>query len=156
MSIERGDIYYITNNREAVGSEQIAGRPAIVVSNDKNNEFSTVLEVVYLTSQPKTYLPTHVDITSSNRNSIALCEQVTTVSVKRVGDYIGHCDEEEMYNVDEALAISLGIESHPSLSVDKNVNKERTSLDEKQIRLEAERDFYKQMYEQMLHVVVAR
>lgn len=36
------------------GSEQHADRPAVVVSNNKNNENSNVVEVVYMTTQPKT------------------------------------------------------------------------------------------------------
>lgn len=74
--VKRGDIYYIVNNYQEEGSEQRAGRPAVVVSNDKGNQHSNVIEVVYLTTQPKTDLPTHIDIKSANRPSIALCEQI--------------------------------------------------------------------------------
>lgn len=107
---ERGNIYYITNNNSPiVGSEQASGRPAIVVSNDKNNNHSSVLEVVYLTTQPKTYLPTHVKITSSSKPSTALCEQVYSISVDRVGNWCGECTAEEMEQIDAALIISLGL-----------------------------------------------
>lgn len=74
--ILRGEIYYVRPASVNVGSEQIAGRPAIVVSNDKANQYSPVVEMVYLTTQPKGSLPTHVDITSVERPSIALCEQI--------------------------------------------------------------------------------
>ena len=60
--IKRGDIWYIESGYNTVGSEQRPGRPAIVVSNDRNNEYSSTLEVVYLTTQPKHDLPTHVTI----------------------------------------------------------------------------------------------
>ena len=56
--IKRGDIWYIESGYITVGSEQRPGRPAIVVSNDRNNEYSSTLEVVYLTTQPKHDLPT--------------------------------------------------------------------------------------------------
>ena len=56
--IKRGEIFYIS--RGAVhGSEQQADRPEVVVSNDQNNENSNTIEVVYLTTQPKTDMPTH-------------------------------------------------------------------------------------------------
>ena len=77
--IFRGEIYYVYPS-SGVGSEQSAGRPAIVVSNDKANQHSPVIEMVYLTTQPKNSLPTHVDITSAERPSIALCEQIHSVS----------------------------------------------------------------------------
>ena len=66
MGIKRGDIYYIESGYATVGSEQRPGRPAIVVSNDRNNEHSSTLEVVYLTTQPKHDLPTHVTIRSTS------------------------------------------------------------------------------------------
>lgn len=107
--IKRGDIYYIVSNYAEQGSEQRAGRPAIIVSNDKNNVHSEVVEVVYLTTRPKTDLPTHIDIRSAERPSIALCEQVNSISKERLGMYIGHCTETEKAMLDAALMISLGI-----------------------------------------------
>lgn len=44
--MKRGQIYYIESNHQEIGSEQRAGRPAVIVSNDKNNENSTTVEVV--------------------------------------------------------------------------------------------------------------
>jgi len=41
----RGDIYYV-DAYPVVGHEQQPGRPAVIVSNDKNNEHSSVLEMV--------------------------------------------------------------------------------------------------------------
>ena len=52
--MKRGQIYYIESNHQEIGSEQRAGRPAVIVSNDKNNENSTPVEVVYMTTQQKT------------------------------------------------------------------------------------------------------
>lgn len=111
MSIKRGDIYWIEQSkyRPAVGSVQNPGRPGIVVSNDANNACSPTLEVVYLTGKPKKDLPTHCTIRSAKITSIALCEQVTTVSVEQLEDYVGHCTEEEMAEVDRCIAISLGL-----------------------------------------------
>ena len=43
MNITRGDIYYV-DAIDSVGSEQRGGRPAIVVSNDKCNQHSPVVE----------------------------------------------------------------------------------------------------------------
>lgn len=106
--IRRGDIYYI-EKYPVVGSEQQAGRPAIVVSNKENNRHSNTVEVVYLTTRPKTDLPTHVHIESSAKPSTALCEQVTTVSVERLGDYAGHLTDREMTQVDIALLVSLDL-----------------------------------------------
>lgn len=109
MGIKRGDIYYIESSYSTVGSEQRPGRPAIVVSNDKNNEHSSTLEVIYLTTQPKHDLPTHVTIRSTSRESIALCEQITSVAIERFGDYHGRVTEQELERIETAMLISLGL-----------------------------------------------
>lgn len=106
--IKRGEIFYIARGATS-GSEQFADRPAVVVSNDENNKHSGVIEVAYLTTAPKTDLPTHVTIRSTGRTSTVLCEQVTSVSVDRVNKYIGQVSEQEMKNIDIALMISLAI-----------------------------------------------
>lgn len=110
MEINRGDVFYV-NRSETIGSEQRSGRPAIIVSNPECNEHSPVVEVVYLTCQYKKPMPTHVRIESIGRRSTALCEQITSVDVSRLGDYKGHLTEKEMEQVDVALMQSLGI--HP-------------------------------------------
>ena len=107
--IKRGDVYYIVKKNDVCDSEQRAGRPAVVVSNDKANEHSDVVEVVYLTSKYKKPMPTHVPVTSTSRNSIALCEQISSVSVNRLGDFLCRCTDDEMQVIDYALAISVGL-----------------------------------------------
>ena len=110
MSINRGDIFYI-HREETVGSEQHSGRPAIIVSNAECNENSSVVEIVFLTCKHKRPLPTHVKIESMGRRSTALCEQITSIDVSRLGDYKGHITDEEMHQIDMALMCSLGL--HP-------------------------------------------
>lgn len=107
--IKRGEIYYV-ESYYSVGSEQRAGRPAIIVSNNRNNECSSTVEVVYMTTQPKHDMPTHVTVHSTGRESIALCEQVHTVDVQRIGNYCGTCTEQEMQSIDIALLVSLGLD----------------------------------------------
>lgn len=108
--IRRGEIFYIGKAGATTGSEQFADRPGIVVSNDMGNEHSSMIEIVYLTTQTKTDLPTHVTIRSTGRVSTALCEQVMSVSTDRVHGYIGQCSDKEMENIDIALMISLGLD----------------------------------------------
>lgn len=108
--VKRGEIYYFTlGNLEEIGSEQKAGRPGIIVSNEMNNKHSDCLEVVMLTTKQKKSLPTHVDIDSSTYPSIALCEQIKTYSKLRMGDYLGMVTATELAEIDNALAISLSL-----------------------------------------------
>ena len=114
MNIQRGDIYYVERFGIQVGCEQQPGRPAVVVSCEENNRHSLTVEIVYMTTRHKADLPTHVLIHSAPQESTVLCEQITTVSVERLGDYIGRCTKDEMFQIDVALLASLGIKI-PSL-----------------------------------------
>lgn len=106
--VYRGEIYYI-HEAEGVGSEQIRGRPGIIISNDIGNEYAPVVIIVYLTTQEKKSLPTHVKINSAAKPSTALCEQIETIYKGRIGNYIGQITEAEQKNIDKAIAISIGI-----------------------------------------------
>ena len=147
----RGEIYFVRPATNGVGSEQNAGRPAIVVSNDKANLYSPVLEMVYLTTQPKNSLPTHVDITSVERPSIALCEQIHSVSKSRIGGFITKCTDTEMAMVDGALCVSLGIDVQTKPEQQKSVKS--ISKEEKQ-EVQCGADVWKGLYYALLDKLI--
>ena len=91
--IYRGDIFYIMQG-SYVGSEQKSGRPGVIVSNDLANKHSPNVEVVFLTSQEKKALPTHVEVIA-RVPSTALCENIQTVSKERLRDFIRSCTTSE-------------------------------------------------------------
>ena len=109
LNIRRGEIWYIKDDGRSVGTEQQNERPAIVVSNNGANKFSNTIEVVFLTTKAKASLPTHTTVTALIK-STALCEQITSVSIERLGGYIRTCTSTEMSKVDKCLLISLGLE----------------------------------------------
>ena len=69
QEFKRGDIFYVekSGSRAASGSNQPEGRPALIVSNDRFNKTSDILEVVYLTYNPRNDLPTHVTIRQNDQ-----------------------------------------------------------------------------------------
>lgn len=114
--IKRGDLYY-ADLRPIIGSEQGGVRPVLIIQNDVGNHFSPTVIAASITSrQRKHRLPTHVFFSISTEglrcNSIVLLEQVRTIDRSRLGDYIGRLDETAMEAVNEALAISIGIEQN--------------------------------------------
>lgn len=114
-NIRRGDIYYVRGCLDAVGSEQKTNgksRPAIVISNNIGNKYSKIKQVVYITTKNKNEIPTHVVINSAKYTSIAICEQIFSVSDERIEKYVGHCTEEEMEKIDKALMISIGLDEN--------------------------------------------
>ncbi|MGN0615476.1 type II toxin-antitoxin system PemK/MazF family toxin [Ruminococcus flavefaciens] len=57
-------------------------------------------------------IPTHVRLHTSRLyySSIALLEQIRTISKERLVKYIGTLSDSEMEKIDKALCISLGID----------------------------------------------
>ena len=173
VDVRRGDIFYVNKIGEnPKGSEQWADRPAVVVSNDKANQHSEIIEVVYLTGKSKTQLPTHVDVIAKIP-SIALCEQITSISKKRLGEYVKSCTTKEMREIDKALAVSLGleVEAQPEKQAKPATRSEtgqnRTAADgeecsgtpgatrsDNELRMETERDLYKKLYEDTLERLI--
>ena len=110
MEINRGEIFYIRRGGATTGSEIHPERPAVVISNKENNENSDIVEIVYMTLKPKKDLPTHVKIKATGKLSTVLCEQVSTVSTERLGEFVGKCTDAEMKDIDVALMISLQLD----------------------------------------------
>lgn len=106
-NILRGDIFWIEENKTC-GNVQMFERPVIIVSNNMNNRYSDCVEIVYLTSQKKKDLPTHVKV-MCKIPSTALCERVCTISKQNLGNFIRSCTDQEMKQVDRALKISLDL-----------------------------------------------
>ena len=109
----RGEIYFADLD-PVVGSEQGGRRPVLVIQNDVNNQYSSVLIVAAITSAPtrKKY-PIDVAITSGDAGLIegsrVLLNQVKTIDKQRLGRYVGRFDAAQMAQVDQAIMVSLGL-----------------------------------------------
>lgn len=110
--MKKGDVYFV-NLTNTGASIQTGNRPCVIVQNDKGNQSSPTTIVVPITSVIKRmYLPTHVLINDNQHlkyTSMALCEQVVTVSKSDINDYITTLDDLTMRKINSALLISLGI-----------------------------------------------
>jgi mRNA interferase MazF len=111
-SIKRGDLYYADLN-PVVGSEQGGIRPVLVIQNDVGNKYSPTIIVAAITSKSgKALLPTHCLLnadTGLDRDSVALLEQIRTIDKRRLKDYVGLLNVNDMQEVDRALAVSVGL-----------------------------------------------
>ena len=115
MIIRRGDIFY-ADLSPVVGSEQGGIRPVLIVQNDIGNKYSPTVIAAAITSQiNKAKMPTHIEIDAVDyglaKDSVILMEQIRTIDKKRLREKIGHLDESVMQRVNDALAISFGIEN---------------------------------------------
>ena len=100
---------------------QSGRRPVLVISNDLNNRYGTILTVIPFTGSPKRLdMPTHVVVVPSDvRNgyqpseiyaSTLLCEQVTVLDKTRLVGYVGTVvNPDLMARVEVALLAQVGI-----------------------------------------------
>ena len=109
--IRRGDIFY-ADLGTTVGSEQSGVRPVLIIQNNIGNRYSPTVIVAAITCrQSKAMMPTHVKVGKKqglSLDSYILLEQIRTMDKTRLRNYVGRLDGEEMLQVDDALAISLG------------------------------------------------
>lgn len=110
-NVKRGDIVYAVLLGVPGSSVQKGERPCLVLSNNKSNQYSTILNVYPLTRKIK-HNPVHVVITPEDvmgylaSESDFLGEQPTTIDRKQVTSKVGHIDEdsEAMRVCEEAIA----------------------------------------------------
>ena len=115
MIIKRGDIYY-ADLRPVVGSEQGGVRPVLIIQNDVGNKHSPTVMCAAITSKMnKAKLPTHVELNTRRcamvKDSVILLEQLRTIDKQRLKEKICHIDDELQQRVNDALLISLALDT---------------------------------------------
>ena len=112
MEIKRGQIYY-ADLSPVIGSEQGGLRPVLIVSNDIGNKHAPIVIAAAITSKiHKKRLPTQVIIDTScglSAESMVECEQMRTLDKCRLKQYMGKINSKQQWEVDKAIAISLGV-----------------------------------------------
>lgn len=93
------------------GSVQMGKRPVLIVQNDVGNMKSPTVVVVPLTTADKKWQIVHVEIPTSTglpKESIALCEQIMTISKDCLGRRVGVINNDELITaIEKALQITL-------------------------------------------------
>ena len=110
---KRGEIYE-ADLGSGDGSEQAGIRPVLIIQNNVGNHYSPTIICVPLTSKTKKDIPTHYTITKDNYcfltyDSTVLCEQIKTISKKRLSHKIGTLSKHDMAQVDRKLGISIAL-----------------------------------------------
>jgi mRNA interferase MazF len=103
----RGEVYRLPAPQRARGHEQRGARYAVVVEADEFIGLSTVIVAPTSTSaRPASFRPA---LTIGDTETRVLVEQITVVDPQRLGQSAGRLSASELQNVDEALALILGI-----------------------------------------------
>jgi mRNA interferase MazF len=104
--ISRGAIYEIKALPGTHGHEQQGRRYAVVIQSDR---FATSLITVAGTSTsagPAVYRP---EIELKGRTTRILSDQIYSVALSRLGDFMGALEAEELADLDRALLLKLGL-----------------------------------------------
>lgn len=113
IDVKWGDICYVNFGTNS-GAEQNGIRPAIIIQNDKGNEFAPTTIVASITSQEKRYLPTHVIVkpcqSGLDKISTIMFEQIRTIDKSRIISKVGHINTEWLVEkIKKSLTISLNV-----------------------------------------------
>ncbi|KLL04328.1 MAG: growth inhibitor PemK [Mycoplasmataceae bacterium CE_OT135] len=106
--ISRQEIYW-TDLGRTVGTEIYKIRPCLVISNDQQNEVSTRIIIIPLTSQPVSNA-LHIKVKLAGKVAYILPEQIRSVSKKRVKSRLGKVSKEIMQKVSKLLHIICELE----------------------------------------------
>ena len=136
--IKRGDIYLYNFGTKNKGSLQSKRRAVVVVSNAKNNRFSSVILICPITSsQTKKKLPTHLKVDYKNagllKESIVLCEQIHAIEKCKLEKFIGSLTVDDKRKLNKALEVSIEVgnaeEELREFTLAREKEKQITNLD---------------------------
>lgn len=108
---KRGHIWFVSLE-PVIGHEIGKRRPAVIISNDKNNLFADTVTVIPITSKTEKIYPFEVllpkEETGLSKDSKMKCNQIRTIDKKRLVNFVGTLSTERVKEVKQALLIHLG------------------------------------------------
>jgi len=95
--MNRGEVWSVSLNPTR-GSEQNGTRPALIISPDTMNNSLDTKVVIPLTRTLKAW-PSRVNTQFKSQTGQAMCEQIRTISSKRLHSYLGNLSSSEIVQV---------------------------------------------------------
>ncbi len=106
----RGEVYWV-NLDPVVGTEIRKTRPAVIVSNDSCNHYGTRVVVLPITSNVDSLYAGEALLDVKGRPGRALGDQIRSIDKRRLKSRVATLTADEMARIDEALAITLGLQT---------------------------------------------
>jgi mRNA interferase MazF len=110
--IKRGDVLLVDFEPTLEG-EANKVRPAVVMSNNANNNFAPTITVLPLSTNTRRLYPFQVlleaSLTGLDNDSKAQAEQVRTMSKKRIKGFVKSLPEEMVGKLEQALKLHLAV-----------------------------------------------
>lgn len=113
MNIRRGEVY-IAALDPVIGREISKTRPILIVSNDRNNDFSGTVTVLPITSANlKKIYPFEVFLSKGSgglpKNSKVKADQIRTLDKGRLAKRVGKLEREDLAEIEKAIKIHLDL-----------------------------------------------
>ena len=109
--IRRGEVYWV--DLPDKGGHELKDRHlGVIISNNRQNQFSPVIIVLPLTSLEKGDKVYHFEVETfiNNQDGKILIDQITTVDkVKRLGELVSRFDEKTMIKIERAICFILAL-----------------------------------------------
>ncbi|WNE40998.1 MAG: Endoribonuclease EndoA [Mycoplasmataceae bacterium] len=107
--IKRGEIYWVKLD-PTFGSEINKVRPCLVISNNRQNEFSPLVIVIPITSDLDKIYPFELMVELGSGKGKILTDQVRSLDKERLGNKISELDEETMTQISEKMKRVMALE----------------------------------------------
>jgi mRNA interferase MazF len=113
MDFPRRCEIYLVNFDPTIGHETKKARPALIITNDINNEYSPVVTVIPLSSNVKRVYPFEVFVPACSgleKDSKIMVNQIRTVDKKRIGKKLSAVSREIIKEVETAMKLHFDME----------------------------------------------
>jgi len=110
VTARRGELWLVDFG-DPIGAEQAGYRPAVVISDDAMNEGRSGLVIVVPLTTTRRGLPSHIELddpgTGLDETSYAKCEDVKSVSVRRLVSRLGVAPAPAIAEIERVLRFLL-------------------------------------------------
>lgn len=145
--VKRGQVYWV--QQEICDEYETAKfRPAVILTRDNYANTNNVVQVVYLTTQPRTG-DMHPDVWSTGKKSWALCDKIDAISKHDLDRYVCTMTEHEMSKMEAAICRVLGMA--PATS---QLEKQNEQLCEEKALMESELTMWRKLYDKTMEQLV--
>lgn len=107
--VKRGSVYWV-NLDPSIGSESKKLRPAVVISNNIQNELSDRVVVVPITSKVDRVYPFEVKTIIEGKIAKIMADQIRAVDKVRFTKYICEISRDTMQALEEAVKLTLNLD----------------------------------------------
>jgi mRNA interferase MazF len=104
--MKRSEVWWV-NFDPSIGGEIKRKRPAVIISNDASNKFLNRVQVVPLTSKTERLYPSEALVVIEGTESMAMADQLTTVSKLRLFKRACVLSAKDMQKIDAAVKVQL-------------------------------------------------